>query len=202
MKIKVSFFLMIILLLLSQIYKDNILSLATINNLELRKVAVDNSIEVKISYEGKQDEKLEKKKINNILSEYWSSSRKTYIAKDGQEIKTNVDTINKKTYVDIVYYDKDINSININKKVIKKMGAMANVNYSSTIKYKIQDKEWTKAYITQYFNKKLTNMKIIDYSGGTFGTGYIGDNKVTFAIAKYDTGSYLFIGSPVINMSY
>lgn len=76
-----------------------------------------------------------------------------------------------------------------------------NDNYmvSNTAKYEILGNN---KFVLQYVCKRLNSVKLTKYSGGIFGIGYIQNRKISFAIVNYDTGSYLILGTPIINIAY
>jgi hypothetical protein len=46
-------------------------------------------------------------------------------------------------------------------------------------------------------------MNILDINNGYAGTGCLGNgNKINFALIKYDTGSHIIIGTPIIFATY
>jgi hypothetical protein len=54
------------------------------------------------------------------------------------------------------------------------------------------------------FNQNhIENIQLLNINNGYTGTGYLSNgDKVNFALSKYDTGSHIIIGTPIIFATY
>lgn len=214
MKIRISIILMIVLLMINSTvfssvndFDNNIMK--TIDSDELKEIAYVVSSTIEIDYKNNSGKK-QIEKISKILSR----SNYDYYLMDKSEIKSNynkqkintsVSESNDSSNIDVIYTKEGTFTDNEIKEISNDLIKYSDSNYnnsfiwSNTIKYKITGNN---KMVLQYMNDKLNSIKLTKYTQGIFGTGYIKDTKISFAIANYDSGSYLIIGTPIINIAY
>ena len=214
MKIRISIILMIVLLMINSTvfssvndFDNNIMK--TIDSDELKEIAYVVSSTIEIDYKNNSGKK-QIEKINKVLSR----SNYDYYLMDKSEIKANynkqkinisVSESNDSSNIDVIYTKEGTFTDNEIKEISNDLIKYSDSNYnnsfiwSNTIKYKITGNN---KMVLQYINDKLNSIKLTKYTQGIFGTGYIKDTKISFAIANYDSGSYLIIGTPIINIAY
>jgi hypothetical protein len=122
------------------------------------------------------------------------------------DIKTKIWCEDKYTYVEITLINTNVQYTSIDLKNILKNVENTKVENTQYFSY-YEGKE--KGIDTNYFADKLVNenyirkINILKINNGYTGTGYLSNGeKINFALVKYNTGSYIIIGTPIIFTTY
>lgn len=206
MKIRTSIFLVIIMLFFgNNVYAKTNYHDHFINNINMGELREELQFEqslIKLSYESYNNKEQEEAQIYRIADKYHILIEGSkYIAENGHKVETSIVECNDKVYVDIDIIsksDEDFDYSFIDS--ISRLKFKDNKIISTTEKYKLKDCQPSE--ILSCINNSLKDVNTINYGTGISGTGYIGNKKISFAISHYDNSDYLFIGSPIINMSY
>ncbi|EKQ50825.1 MULTISPECIES: hypothetical protein [unclassified Clostridium] len=110
----------------------------------------------------------------------------------------------KYTYVEIILLNKNLDySTTYLKDLLKNTenNKMKDVQYFVYYEGKELNRDYT---IDKLINENnLKNVKFLDINNGYAGTGYLSNgDKINFALIKYDTGSHIIIGTPMIFATY
>lgn len=224
MKIRISIILMIVVLMINSTVssstnnyvftkdvKGNIYNnvMEVINTNKLKKIThlINNTIE--INYKNSIEKEEEIQKIDKVLScdkydDYILGESEINAKSNNEEINASIATNNGLSDINVTYIKngifstKDLNKISND--FIKYSDIYNNsLIWSNTIKYEITGND---KLVLQYMNDILDSVDLTEYTHGIFGTGYLQNTKISFAITNYDTGSYLIIGTPIINIAY
>jgi len=206
---KLNFFLILIVCLINQV--TNSYSLLEFNkishSIEKKIDFVENS--VKVQYKSKNDNEV----LNNLINKIKENYKESLI--DIEDDCINIVDKNKKITVEtflysdcrdikieIVNYDKNRSIIKLMKELNKLLDKKDyEIKYYSYIKGKTNNINEADSIVNEDLN--LKSIQTLEIHKGKVGTGflYCGE-KISFAINEYDTGSYLIIGTPIINTTY
>ncbi|MBE6062239.1 MAG: hypothetical protein E7207_01460 [Clostridium butyricum] len=195
-------------------FSENLVNEYSFNELENLCFAKNKFVEngVKVQYKTNIDKDTEEKKITNYFKEIGlnekSSDKLNYV---NDALKVEADIWNDKlyTYVNVTLINTDVSYKtlelqNIVGKLIDKNSK--EVQYFCYYKGKTDDIE--KEYNTKILEKIMSESilkkaDILEVHNGYTGNVVLKDSqKINFAITRYDTGTYLIVGTPVIFAAY
>ena len=112
----------------------------------------------------------------------------------------------KYTYVEITLINRNANYTTVDlKTILQKLENTKSENKQYFFYYEGKEKELD----NNYFTDKLVNenniqkTNILKINNGYTGTGYLSNGeKINFALIKYNTGSHIIIGTPIIFETY
>lgn len=165
---------------------------------------------VKLQYKTKDNIEKESIRIKEYLT-YNIKGIYREINKNQFEIINRNFNTNIKMWCEDKYTYVEITLINQNAKYttseLKNILEKLKTNKSENLEYflyyegKVLDNNYS---ISQLVNENnVKKMNILDINNGYAGTGCLGNgNKINFALIKYDTGSHIIIGTPIIFATY
>jgi hypothetical protein len=112
----------------------------------------------------------------------------------------------KYTYVEITLINKDAKYTTEDlKNILQKLENKKSENKQYFFYYEGKEREPDNNY---YINKlanenNIQKINLLNINNGYTGTGYLSNgDKINFALTKYNTGSYIIIGTPIIFATY
>jgi len=112
----------------------------------------------------------------------------------------------KYTYAEITLINKDNQYATVDlKNILQKLENQKSENIQYFLYYEGKGKELDNNYsITKLANENnIQKINILDINNGCTGTGYLSNgDKINFALTKYNTGSHIIIGTPIIFATY
>lgn len=163
----------------------------------------------KIQYETNSNKYIELRSIQNNIKKFYKSDAKItddQIVVDFIEgnIKANVYNNDGKTSVEIeiINYNKEKKISNLMKELTEFQNKNSeNIRYFQYVKGKVNNVEGALQGVKK--TQEIRNIDTLDIHNGYVGTANIcNGERVNFAVNKYDTGSYLIIGTPIIFTTY
>lgn len=111
------------------------------------------------------------------------------------------------TYVEITLVNKNVQYTTKDlKNILKKLEnqKLEYVQYFLYYEGKCKGDEISNNFIGQIANEnKISDINLLDINNGYTGTGNLSDGeKINFALIKYNTGSHIIIGTPIIFTTY
>jgi hypothetical protein len=165
---------------------------------------------VKLQYRTKEDINKEAVRIREYLTQnvsvnYLEDNKNQFeISNKDFNISVKIWCEDDYNYVEIVIVNKNskystMSLVNILKGLENQ--ELENVEYFSYYEGKYLDNDYS---IDKLISENgLQKTKILKINNGYTGTGYLGNNdKINFALIKYDTGSHIIIGTPIIFTTY
>ncbi len=214
MKIKISIVFLILLSFfnLGAISKNFNNTQNSFNNLE-NSISSTSKFEadgVKLQYKTtdnieKEIIRIKQHLINNINGNYEDLGNNQFeIYNKDLDINIKMWYEGKYTYIEIILLNKNLDySTKYLKDLLKNIenNKMEDVQYFIYYEGKELNKDYT---IDKLINENnLKNVKFLDINNGYAGTGYLSNgDKINFALIKYDTGSHIIIGTPMIFATY
>jgi hypothetical protein len=145
---------------------------------------------------------------NNIKGNYEQVSKNQFeiINKDFQ-INTKLWVEENYTYVEIILVNRDVKYTTKDlKNILKKLEnqKLECTQYFTYYEGKCKDEGIDKDIIGEVTNENnISNINMLEINNGYTGTGNLSDGeKINFALIKYNTGSHIIIGTPIIFTTY
>lgn len=184
------------------------------NGLETECLSKSEFVEngVKIQYKTKTDKYTEENKISNyfeVLGLNRNSSNKLNYVNEILNVEADIWNDSLYTYVNVTLINTDVSYKtlelqNIAGKLIDKNSE--EVQYFCYYKGKIDciRKEGSTEILEEIMSESiLSKADILEVYNGYTGSVVLNDNeKINFAISRYNTGTYLIIGTPIIFATY
>lgn len=211
-KISITLFILLSFLNIGAVSDNYTINNNLINVLEtnIRSVSEFEENGVKLQYRTKENLEKETSRVRTYLTQSISGNyeekEKNQFQFSNRDLNINVKMWceDKYNYVEIVAINENskyftINLTDILKKLINKKSE--NVKYFSYCEGKILDENYS---IDKFINNNnLEKTELLKINNGYTGTGYLKDSgKINFALIKYDTGSHIIIGTPIIFTTY
>ncbi|SFC32833.1 hypothetical protein [Clostridium uliginosum] len=215
MKVKVSILLLILISFLNMgaVSNKHIIN----NSFKDMETSVINKSQfkengVKIQFKIKKDIKTEylivkENLMNNIKGIYKEIDKNKFeILNNDFNVNINLWNVDNYTYVEVIL-------ININpqyktihlKKILKELKNKDTEDMQTFLYYKGEiNQEKNKNFVDEVINLEyLKDIDVIEINNGYTGTGILkSGEKVNFALANYNTNSYIIIGTPIIFTTY
>ncbi|MDR3595487.1 hypothetical protein [Clostridium sp.] len=213
-KISVAIFILLSFFNIGAISNNSILAENSFSSIEknARKISEFEENGVKLQYKTQDNMETENVRIIGYLIQNVSGDYKE-IQKDQFEIVNKDLDINIKSWYEDRYTYVEVTIINKNAEYTTK--------YLKNILEKLENKESEDVQYFLYYEGKgvtannndfmykfinqnhIENAQSLEINNGYTGTGYLDNgNKVNFALSKYNTGSHIIIGTPIIFATY
>ena len=144
---------------------------------------------------------------NNISDNYREINKNQFeIFNDDFNISTTIWSEDKYTYVEITLINRNSKYTTINlKTILQRLENEKSQNSQYFFYYEGKEKESSGNYsiykLEDENNIQKTNL--LEINNGYTGTGYLGNgDKINFALIRYNTGSHIIIGTPIIFATY
>ena len=112
----------------------------------------------------------------------------------------------KYTYVEITLINKNAKYTTVDlKTILQKLENKKSENKQYFFYYEGKEKEQDNNYsIDKLANENnIQKINLLNINNGYTGTGYLSNgDKINFALIKYNTGSHIIIGTPIIFATY
>jgi hypothetical protein len=213
-KISVAIFILLSFFNIGAISNDSILTKNPFDSIEknIRNISEFEENGVKLQYKTQDNMETENARIRGYLIQNVSGDYKE-IQKDQFEILNKDLDINIKSWCEDRYTYVEVIIINKN--------AQYTTKYLKNILEKLENKESEDVQYFLYCEGKgitannndfmyklinqnhIKNAQLLEINNGYTGTGYLDNgDKVNFALSKYNTGSHIIIGTPIIFATY
>ena len=167
---------------------------------------------VKLQYKTRDNIEKESARIKEYLTNNINGSYRE-INKNQFEIFNNNFNTNikmwcedKYTYVEITLINKNAKYTTVDlKNILKKVENQKSENKQYFFYYEGKEKEQDNNYsIDKLANENnIQKTNLLKINNGYTGTGYLSNgDKINFALIKYNTGSHIIIGTPIIFATY
>lgn len=215
MKIRLSIVMLLLISFLNiGAVSDVKISTNSFNNLEVAELSKGEFEEngVKLQYKTKENIEKEELRIKKYLTNAFRGSysridkNKFEISNRDYDINIKLWSEDKYTYVEIILVNTNhkYNTV-ILKNMLRKLENQKseNIQYFLYCECKIKQLD-TKQILNELINESnIQKIDLLDINNGCTGTGYLSNGeKVNFALANYNTGSYIIIGTPIIFVTY
>lgn len=195
-------------------FSGSLVNYNSFNRLEAECLSKSEFVEngVKIQYKTKADKYTEKNKISNYfegLGLNENSSNKLNYVNEILNVEADIWNDSLYTYVNVTLINTDVSYKtlelqNIAGKLIDENSE--EVQYFCYYKGKIDDikKEGNTEILEEIMSESiLSEADILEVYNGYTGSAVLKNNeKINFAISRYNTGTYLIIGTPIIFATY
>lgn len=210
-KICMAIFILLSFFNMGASYGDINQSAYSLNILEnkARKISEFEENSVKLQYKTKEDISKETARISeyiskNIQGNYEKNGKNQFqLTNDDFKINVKIWCEDNYNYAEIILVNKnckystiDLTNIIINIKDYKSENIQLFSYYEGK---KVNSNYSLSKFLDDNNLKKSEVMKI---NNGYTGIGYLNNNKINFALVKYDTGSHIIIGTPIIFATY
>jgi hypothetical protein len=167
---------------------------------------------VKLQYKTKDNIEKERSRIKEYVTHTING---TYKEDENNEFEIfnndfNIDVKiwneDKYNYVEIILINKNSQYTTADlKSLLKKLenGKLESIQYFLYYEGKLKNAD--NDYSTNKFIQEndLQKIRLLDINNGYAGTGYLSNkDKINFALTKYNTGSHIIIGTPIIFTTY
>jgi hypothetical protein len=215
MNIKISAVILILLSFfnLGAVSKGIKVDETSFNSIEqnLRNISEFNENGVKLQYKTKNDINSENLRIKEYLTQNISENYKE-LQTDQFEVDNNDYNINAKfwgenqyTYVEVTITNKNpkLSTVDL-KNMLRKLENKNLESMQYFIYYECKGITGNKDSLDKFIDQNnIQHVQLLEISNGYTGTGYLKDgNKVNFALIRYNTGSHIIIGTPIIFTTY
>lgn len=155
----------------------------------------------------KESARIKEYLVNNINGKYEECNNNQFeIFNSDFHTKIKMWCEGKYTYVEITLVNKNSEYTTVDlKNILKKVENQKVENRQYFFYYEGKEKDMD----NNYFTDKLVNenniqkTNILKINNGYTGTGYLSNGeKINFALNKYNTGSHIIIGTPIIFVAY